>query len=345
MPNFNHREPTFPLSNSSRHKPRRLPLVLRFVKGAVHGVIVIPVILHAIFTALIVALDFYVGNLGLPNNFVPSLSIVVGLMLVFRNGTSYDRFWQGRNHFTAIITSSRNLCRSFLTNCSKPGEEPSESERADTEKIVRTMIAILHAVKSNLRAEWTTSPTTSLNGSSLTADASIMQAVGPGLRPEFSGLLDPSIESLEDRGIGLPLQLTVYVEAYIRRALHREWISAPYGAGLTAQLNTLVQSYGAMETIRTTPIPVAHLIHQKQVLALYTCVLPFAMVDELGWWSIPIVSLVAFTLYGIEGIGSQLEDPFGYDRNDIKMDAIVEDARTEIGVLLDEWRGGSDLFM
>lgn len=79
-------------------------------------------------------------------------------------------------------------------------------------------------------------------------------------------------------------------------------------------------------------------IHQKQVLALYGAVLPFAMVDDMGWWTIPIVSLVIFTFYGIEGIGSQLEDPFGYDRNDIKMDAIVGDAKTEIDVVLDEWR-------
>lgn len=79
-------------------------------------------------------------------------------------------------------------------------------------------------------------------------------------------------------------------------------------------------------------------IHQKQVLALYGCVLPFGMVDDMGWWTVPIVSLVIFTLYGIEGIGSQLEDPFGYDRNDIKMDAIVGDAKTEFGVVLSEWR-------
>lgn len=82
-------------------------------------------------------------------------------------------------------------------------------------------------------------------------------------------------------------------------------------------------------------------IHQKQVLALFGCVLPFAMVDDMGWWAIPIVSLVAFTLYGIEGIGSQLEDPFGYDRNDIKMDALVGDSKMEIDVILTEWRNHS----
>lgn len=62
------------------------------------------------------------------------------------------------------------------------------------------------------------------------------------------------------------------------------------------------------------------------------------MVDEMGWWAIPIVCLVIFTLYGIEGIGSQLEDPFGYDRNDIKMDALVGDSKMEVDVVLTEWR-------
>ena len=95
---------------------------------------------------------------------------------------------------------------------------------------------------------------------------------------------------------------------------------------------------GKMETIRSTPLPIAHLIHASQVLLLYVCVLPFAMVDSYGWYSIPVVAIVAFTLYGIEGIGVQLEDPFGYDRNDIKMDGIVEDARAEVAVLLEEWR-------
>ena len=65
------------------------------------------------------------------------------------------------------------------------------------------------------------------------------------------------------------------------------------------------------------------------------------MVDEMGWWAIPITSLVTFTLYGIEGIGSQLEDPFGYDRNDIKMDALVGDSKMEIDVILTEWRNHS----
>lgn len=73
------------------------------------------------------------------------------------------------------------------------------------------------------------------------------------------------------------------------------------------------------------------------------------MVDEMGWWAVPVVTLVIFTLYGIEGIGSQLEDPFGREKNDIKTDALVEDIRSEISVLLDEWKRtreeGGEMFM
>lgn len=90
-------------------------------------------------------------------------------------------------------------------------------------------------------------------------------------------------------------------------------------------------------------------IHQKQALALFGLMLPFALVDDMGWLTVPLVTLVTFTLYGIDGIGSQLEDPFGYDRNDIKMDFIVEDIRSEITALLEEWKrveeDGGEMFI
>lgn len=89
------RSPTFPLYHSTRKKPRRWPLVLRFIKGAIHVDIAVPVILSALWAAFIVYLDHVRDDhIGLPGSIIPSLSIVVGLMLVFRNQTSYDRFWQ-----------------------------------------------------------------------------------------------------------------------------------------------------------------------------------------------------------------------------------------------------------
>ncbi len=372
------RRPTYPLAHAFRQKPRRLPLVLRFAKGAVHDIIVVPVLLHSLFTVLIVFVDtVYWDNISIPATIIPSLSIVVGLMLVFRNSTSYDRFWTGRNCLTTIGTSVRNLSRISLVNSRSKDGHSTEAEKRDTERVVRVLVAVLYAIKHNLRAEFNIppaslallpqhqqaisayarsrpqsraasrrqslapmTPTTPL----LQSTSSLLNGDGtfPTKKDEYVSLLPEGLMGYEDQGLGLPLQLTILVEGYIRRGVDRGWFHPPLASQMTVQLNSLVDAYGRMETIRSTPIPVAHLIHQKQVLALFTCVLPFAIVDDYKWWSVPVVAIIAFTLYGIEGIGVQLEDPFGYDKNDIKMDGIIEDTRQEVMVLLEEWKASHE---
>ena len=186
MPTEGNRTPTYPRYNVSRKKPRRWPLVLRLGRGGVHGEIAIPVVLHALIACLIV---YLVKNehvrLGLPSSIVPSLSIVVGLMLVFRNQTSYERFWNGRHNMTTMVSTIRNLARLILTHSSplevegtvgmsSSGEYDSSDEtstlhhskklvgpfeRADTEKTIRLLLATLYATKHNLRHEWTSSKT------------------------------------------------------------------------------------------------------------------------------------------------------------------------------------------
>lgn len=107
---------------------------------------------------------------------------------------------------------------------------------------------------------------------------------------------------------------------------------------MVAQLNGIVSAYGSMEVIRLVPIPVAHLIHHKQTLALFCCILPFAMASDMSWWAVPLTAFVAFTLYGIEGIAQTYADPFGVAKIDINMDDIVEDARREVEVMLAAWQ-------
>jgi putative membrane protein len=48
-------------------------------------------------------------------------------------------------------------------------------------------------------------------------------------------------------------------------------------------------------------------IHLKQCVTLYLFSLPFTMVKDLGWATVPIVTLVSFTFMGIEGIAEQID--------------------------------------
>ena len=52
-------------------------------------------------------------------------------------------------------------------------------------------------------------------------------------------------------------------------------------------------------------------IHLKQCITLYLFILPFTMVNDLGWSTIPVVTVIAFTFMGIEGIADEIEMPFG----------------------------------
>ena len=119
----------------------------------------------------------------------------------------------------------------------------------------------------------------------------------------------------------------------------RNWFHNAASGAMLKHLDALTAAYGSMEVIRLVPIPVAHLIHHKQTLALFCGILPFAMAAEIGTWTVPLTAFVTFTLYGIEGIAASYEDPFGRQpKTDINVDDIVEDARQEVEVLLDAWK-------
>ena len=119
------RQSTYPLSFSSRHKPRRWPLVLRFVKGAIHGEIILPVIFHSAWAALIVYLNTLTdGDFALPNGIIPSLSIVVGLMLV----CSIARAWSG--FVSSLLYTKRFRCFETRPPMTDSGPDDSSSPQS-----------------------------------------------------------------------------------------------------------------------------------------------------------------------------------------------------------------------
>lgn len=213
---------------------------------------------------------------------------------------------QGNNHLTTIQTCIRNLTRSFLSCSHVTGKRPSPEERAETEQVVRLLLALIYAAKNHLRAEWGTTALPFLlprNAGDIERRRRESTSVH---KSEYEDLLPPRIRGFEDQGLGLLLQLSIRVEGYIKRGHDRGWFHSPQASQMTVQLNTLVAAYGNMETIHWTPLPVAYLIHMRQVLALFGGVLPFALVEEMGWYTILMVSLVMFTLYGIDAIGAQV---------------------------------------
>ncbi|KAI5124785.1 hypothetical protein M0805_005419 [Coniferiporia weirii] len=118
------------------------------------------------------------------------------------------------------------------------------------------------------------------------------------------------------------------------------------GPAGTNSMNALVQGmvdqFTNMERIATTPIPISYGIHLKQCVTLYVFALPFTLVRELHWGMIPIVTVVAFTLMGIEGIANEIEMPFGTDKTDLPLDDFCSELRDEIEFVMERLPEGGE---
>ena len=71
-----------------------------------------------------------------------------------------------------------------------------------------------------------------------------------------------------------------------------------------------------------TPLPFAYVVHLRRALILYCVTLPFALIEAYGWSTVVDTLLIAYTLFGIEEIGVEIEDPFGEDDNDLPLEQI-----------------------
>ena len=100
-------------------------------------------------------------------------------------------------------------------------------------------------------------------------------------------------------------------------------------------LNELVNILGGCERILKTPTPLALPILLKQLLILYCLSLPIEMVNTLKWWTVPIIIVITSILFGIEEIGSELENPFGHNPNNLPLDVISDGIYNNIEELIE----------
>ena len=58
--------------------------------------------------------------------------------------------------------------------------------------------------------------------------------------------------------------------------------------------------------------------------------LPFALVHSLGYFSPLVVGLLAYSFFGLDALGNELEEPFGTQSNDLPLDALLRTIEIDI---------------
>ncbi|RKP16094.1 UPF0187-domain-containing protein, partial [Rozella allomycis CSF55] len=89
---------------------------------------------------------------------------------------------------------------------------------------------------------------------------------------------------------------------------------------LELMVSEISNAHLGCQRIARTPISPAYMIHLEQVLALYCITFPFSIVGSLGFLALPSAFVVFYVLIGIFRIGSEIENPFGFQYNDLPLD-------------------------
>jgi ion channel-forming bestrophin family protein len=274
------------------------------VQGSVIPTIFGRVVLCGAFGLFISVLSFYKVPIAAKalGGVIPS--IVLGLLLVFRTNTAYERFWEGRKAWGTMVNNIRNLSRSIWVAI----DELDLNHRHEKEQALKLLIAFAVSTKLHLRS----------------------QAVDDRLSKLVSPLQFKKLQSTTNP----PLEIAFWIGDYLQSKHEQNQISLYQMSELQMLLNGLVDMLGACERILRTPMPMAYAIHLKQLLMLYCLLLPFQIVEELRWWTAPAIALVSFTLFGIEAIGVEIENPFGTDPNDLPLDTICNTIERNIDDLI-----------
>jgi putative membrane protein len=224
------------------------------------------------------------------------LGIVLGLFLVFRTNSAYDRWWEGRKLWGGMVNSTRNLALKI--------DAYLGGSATDDRKFFAEMIPnFVYSTKEHLRQG---TQFTELEVSDAETLEKLKQVKHTPNR--IAGLMYERVNNLYKNGK----------------------ITGDQLINVDKELKDLVDLMGACERIKTTPIPYSYSMFLKKFIFIYLVTLPFGFVTLSGYMTIPIVVVISYVILSVELIAEEIEDPFGRDVNDLPTDELSAKIRANI---------------
>ena len=280
--------------------------LFRFHRSDTARRLLVPMIAVSVYAALVAWLEMEVWRLN-ENSQVRNVTIlhtllgfVISFLLVFRTNTAYERWWEGRKQWGALVNSSRNLAMKL--SALLPPEHPARA-------FFRQMIpAYAETLKNHLRSEQS--------------------------RIALFDKLPPDVQLRLDTEKHLPNQVALMMYQKVHALQTEGHISGEQLLFLNEQLQDFTDICGACERIRNTPIPFSYTVFIKKFIFFYIATLPFGFVFSLGYYVIPIVTFIFYVLASLELIAEEIEEPFGSDENDLPMEKIAHNIQAHIHELI-----------
>jgi putative membrane protein len=237
---------------------------------------------------------------------------VISVVVSFRNTSAYARWWEARTIWGAIVNNSRSFAREVVSMIAAPGAgEEIERELCGVKrKLVLLQIGYVHALRNHLR----------------------------GIAPwhELKGLIpDEEAETLKNQ-VNVPLAIQRNLASLVADCYRQGWIDNMRWVNLDRTLGNLMDSQGASERIKNTPMPRQYDMFIRRFVSIYCLLLPLGMVESLGLLTPIGSSLVGFIFLALDQIGRDLEAPFENLPHDISLTAISRNIEINLKQMIGE---------
>jgi putative membrane protein len=222
------------------------------------------------------------------------------MLLVFRTNTAYDRWWEGRKLWGALVNVSRNLAVKMAAWL-RPEDV---GDRAHYARLIGTFATEMrhHLLRERTRLALDEQP-----------------------HPELATL---------DRERHVPAQVVLLMHQRTADLVREGRLTQEQLILLSNDINQFLDICGACERIKNTPIPWSYTTFIKKFIVIYTITLPLGFALSMGWLAIPIVMFMFYVLASLELIAEEIEDPFGRDTNDLPMQKLAENIGRDVREIL-----------
>ncbi len=234
----------------------------------------------------------------------------VGVIVGFRNNSSYARWWEARTLWGQIVNNTRSVARQATSSVRAVKPEDDTAARTLQQRIVYCLIAYVHALRQHLRGlpPW----------------------------PELAHFIPEEEISILRRERNVPFALQKKIGDLIRQAKDSGWIDNVTWLAMDGNLDDLTDAQGGTERIKNTPMPKQYDYFPMLFVQIYCILLPIGLVENLGWFTPLGSTLVGFMFLALDKIGRDLEDPFENTIYDLPLTSITTAIETNLLQLLGE---------
>jgi ion channel-forming bestrophin family protein len=265
-------------------------LIIQFHKSDTFRILLPTMLLLGVITATICVIEKKFLTIEVPalTIFHQIAGFIISMVLVFRINTAYERWWEGRKLWGALINNSRNLA--IKLHAIIPANDLKSRQEFHV-LISNFPFALKEHLRNNVTNE----------------DISFLPT-----------LTESDYSRVSHKPNFIARQLNSHCVALCKKVQQtpNDFLV------LSENLNQLNDICGACERIKRTPIPFSYSSFIKKIIFIYIGTMPITFGLTIGFWAIPIVMIMFYAFASLELISEEIEDPFGTDSNDLPTDEI-----------------------